>query len=77
MSELGTSFGVFVVLWFDAPNLPQKYKPKWQTLEHARAELKELKTKIDGETDNAIQIAMVVVDASLDPRSCSQRSDTK
>lgn len=39
MSQLGTHVGIYVVMWVDAPGMDLKYKPKWATIDLARADL--------------------------------------
>jgi hypothetical protein len=66
MSELGTSYGIFVVVWLDAPGLPPRFKPIWSSIEEARRDLLQQAKELMIETDGAIQITPIVVNACLD-----------
>ncbi|WP_165074924.1 NACHT domain-containing protein [Paludisphaera rhizosphaerae] len=64
MSKLGTDAGVFVVVWFDAPDLPASHKPVWASIEKAREHLREQVTKVTQEFPGT-RIEAIVIDASL------------
>jgi hypothetical protein len=65
MSELGTSYGLFVVVWLDAQELPKEHRAVWSTLEDAKADLREQAKHVADETGGAVQVTTIVIDASL------------
>ena len=62
MSELGTSYGVFVVVWMDAPGIADKHKPIWSSIEKARAELLAQASSVESER---VKVRVVIIDATL------------
>lgn len=65
MRELGASYGVFIVVWLDAPALPSGHRPVWANREDAQAELNRQASDVADETDGAVRVATIVLDASL------------
>jgi hypothetical protein len=65
MSELGASYGIFVVVWLDAPGLPSGFKPIWSSPEDARADLLQQANDLVAETNGEVRVTIIVLDASL------------
>ena len=65
MSQLGTSYGVFVVVWLDAPGLSETHRPVWTDIGRARAVLAEQVRATVEESGDTVHVSAVVVDASL------------
>lgn len=64
MNELGTCAGVFVVVWFDAPNLGASHRPVWPTIEAAKADLEQQVVNAK-QKDPTLQLRVIVIDATL------------
>ena len=65
MSQLGTSYGVFVVVWLDAPNLSPCHRPVWSSLEEAKESLRQQVEAVARKSDGAVSVSAIAVDASL------------
>ena len=66
MTQLGTSHGVFAVVWMGVPNLADlmpHHRPQWPDIEAARAELDAQAEA--ARTDDAAVVRAIVIDASL------------
>ncbi len=77
MTELATSFGMFVVAWMKAPRLPATYKPIWDDIESAKAELEQQAEQVAAKVRG--NIGVVVFDASIPvkPRTRMNKARTK
>ena len=64
MSQLGTSIGLFVVAWLDAPKMPKSHKPLWKTISEAKTELQEQVKEITS-SPGAPRIDVMVLNAAL------------
>lgn len=63
VSETGAHGAVFVVAWMAAPKLAKRYKPQWNSIEEARADLDaQAKT---ASKDERLDVRAQVVDASI------------
>ena len=66
MSQIGTDFGVFVVVWFEAPGLPKSHKPVWPDIETARNELRSQAEDANAEVSGrGGRVLSMVIDATL------------
>jgi hypothetical protein len=65
MTQLGTHYGVFVVVWLDAPNLSTAHRPVWKSIEEARESLRDQRGAIEKQSGGALRLATIVVDARL------------
>jgi hypothetical protein len=74
MGELGTTVGVFVVVWMDAPKLTKSHRPKWKSRTAAVAELREQAKAFTADSGGTMTIEPVVIDASpmLAPESTTK-----
>ena len=66
MQQLGTSHGVYVVVWMDLPRreeLRSHHRPKWPSLDSAREDLQQEADRLHRE--RGVFVRTVVVDASL------------
>ena len=64
MSELGTSFGVFAVVWMAAPTATAAYRPVWGSIDEARNELSQQATDAISRSGD-LDVRSIVIDASL------------
>jgi hypothetical protein len=64
MTELGTSYGVYVVVWMGAPLRGARYKPCWKSLSEAKADLERQAADATDATEGMC-VRVFVVDASL------------
>lgn len=62
MSEVNADVGVYVVMWFDAPNMAEGFNPKWPDMETAR---QELAAQAEAESNAELRVRAVIVDCSL------------
>jgi hypothetical protein len=62
MREVNADAGLYVVMWFDAPNLADGFTPKWPDIQSAR---KELESQAEGESNTEWMVRALVVDCSL------------
>ncbi|WP_286765452.1 hypothetical protein, partial [Rhodopirellula sp. UBA1907] len=62
MDQLGVDHGVYVLVWMQSDNLADKHKPKWKTIDHARAELQQQAKDANA---NGKSVSVVIIDASL------------
>ncbi len=62
MSELGTSFGVFVVAWMGMPSPPARYQPLWASPAEAK---EELARQAKAASIEGADVRSVLIDASL------------
>lgn len=74
MTQLGTSFGAFVVAWMQAPQLPAMLKPIWRTIEVAKTELQQQRE--DVAVSLRAYVSTVVFDASMPTVNRSAQSAT-
>ena len=65
MLELGTSVGVFVVIWLVAPGMPTNFKPVWPSISEARDSLTKETDALLCETSGIVRVKAVLVDASF------------
>jgi hypothetical protein len=65
MTQLGTNYGVFVVVWLNAPNMSSGNRPVWRNIEEARAELGKQKIAIEQQSGGVLRLATIIVDACL------------
>jgi hypothetical protein len=65
MSELGTSHGVFVIVWMIAPRLAKAHRPVWKSISACTAELTDQARGVLSTTKGTAVVAVVIVDASL------------
>lgn len=66
MPQLGASHGVYVVVWMSLPrpdDLREHHRPKWPSIEAARAELRQEAERVSKE--RGIHIRTIVIDGSL------------
>ena len=66
MPQLGASHGVYVVVWMSSPRpqeLREHHRPKWPSIEVARADLQQEGERVSKE--RGIHIRTIVVDGSL------------
>ncbi len=66
LPQLGTTHGVYVVVWMSLPRpeeLQTHHRPKWQSIESARQELREEADRLSRE--RGICVRAIVVDGSL------------
>ena len=66
MPQLGASHGVYVVVWMSLPrpdDLREHHRPKWPSIEAARAELRQEAERVSKE--RGIHVRTIVVDGSL------------
>ena len=66
MRQLGASHGVYVVVWMSHPqpeSLQAHHRPKWQSIESARQDLRQEAERLSQE--RGIRVRAVVVDGSL------------
>ena len=64
--QLGATHGVYVVVWMNLPQpeeLREHHRPKWQSMESAREELREEAERLSRE--RGIRVRAIVVDGSL------------
>lgn len=64
MSQIGSSVGVFVVVWMG--NIAAPFRPLWKSVNDAKQELGNLVATLVA-SDDARDVRVVVVDASLPP----------
>jgi hypothetical protein len=74
MSELGTSFGVFVVVWMGMPKPPARYRPLWASPTAAQEELTQQAREA---SSSGLDVRAVVIDASLPVASQTTKSRKK
>jgi hypothetical protein len=77
MSELGSSHGAFVVVWMDAPKLGKAYRPVWESMSAAEADLRNQAQSVFDSTTGAATVAVLVVDATLRTLSRPKANDRK
>jgi hypothetical protein len=63
MSQLGTSYGVFVLAWMGRPIRGSTYRPLWTSLSTAQQDL--LSQASEAQTNDGFCIRAIVIDASL------------
>jgi hypothetical protein len=66
MPQLGAMHGVYVVAWMDAPagsDLASAHRPKWVSIEEARADLERQAAELAD--SQGVTIVPIVIDASL------------
>jgi hypothetical protein len=63
--QLGTNIGVFVVAWMQAPGLAKKDRPIWPSITAARKTLEKQAEKVNADTEGALTVKTVVLDATL------------
>ncbi len=62
MLEVNADVGVYVVMWFDAPNMAPGSAPKCRDIESAR---KDLTAQAETESKAEVTVRAIVVDCSL------------
>ncbi len=63
MTEAGTAIGVYVLAWFDAPNLAKHHRPKWSAIDEARADLDQQAQRL--RKAEGIDVRVAIVDLRL------------
>ncbi len=74
LTQLDADRGVFVVAFFDAPNLAKSHRPIWKTIDAAKAELTSQADAVASETGDVIQVATFVLDARLAAHAGAQQA---
>ena len=65
LAELDADRGVFVVAFFNAPNLARHHRPQWSTIDEAKRDLIAQANAVSNDTGAVIQIASFVLNATL------------
>jgi hypothetical protein len=66
MPQLGTSYGVYVVVWMDVPDrarLRPNHRPRWPDIDTAKAELEAQADSL--EQEEGAMVTTILIDASL------------
>ncbi|WP_145061908.1 hypothetical protein [Adhaeretor mobilis] len=65
MSEAGTDFGFYIVVYLDAPSLRDSHKPVWSTLEEAQYDIVQQAEAIETDTSGTTCVRPHVIDARI------------